>query len=82
MTDRGNPTVIQMVEQMLLEGGYDGLFAARMSCGCKGSDLAPCGEIGHDCRAGYQHTYAPGTCPDLHCDDRHKEHWHMEEAKR
>ena len=59
-------TVKQMVMASLKCGGYDGLFHPDGECGCELSDLAPCGEIGLDCTAGYKTTVCPpgldGAC--------------------
>jgi len=47
-------TVIEIIEKYLKENGYDGLYNERYECGCEIGDLAPCGEIGTDCKAGYK----------------------------
>lgn len=49
------PTVIQMVRLHLQTNGYGGLVADDIECGCELGDLAPCGEIGGGCQAGYRH---------------------------
>jgi len=46
-------TVEQMVRKMLQTHGYDGLFS-EFGCACLLSDLAPCGEMGQLCAAGYR----------------------------
>jgi len=56
------PDVITIVEQHLTANGYDGLFNSDADCACVTSDLAPCGQIGHDCRAGYKHDRTDGWC--------------------
>jgi len=48
--------VIEMVAEHLKLKGFDGLFSDE--CGCRLSGLAPCGEIGLDCRAGYVHKHS------------------------
>jgi hypothetical protein len=45
-------TVIEIVKAYLEENGFDGLYAED-ECGCKKDDLAPCGELGESCNAGY-----------------------------
>ena len=55
-----NPTVIEMVIQALMDGGYDGLFCADGDCACEMYDMEPCGEMGSECMAGYK----VKTCPD------------------
>ena len=52
-----NPTVTEIVKKFLMKAKYDGLYHLR-GCACTFSDLAPCGEIKGDCRAGYR-----GPCP-------------------
>jgi len=47
------PTVTKMVELHLVANGFDGLFSPS-ECACEIGDLAPCGEIQHDCQAGYK----------------------------
>jgi len=49
-----NPTVLEMVRDTIVGGGYDGLFNVDLECGCVLSDLAPCGEMPPDCQAGYR----------------------------
>ena len=44
-------TVLEIVEKYLRDNGYDGLYLPG-ECACKIGDLAPCGEINEDCRAG------------------------------
>lgn len=47
-------TVLQIVKAHLVAGNFDGLYNADAECGCELFDLAPCGEIGGECRAGYK----------------------------
>ncbi len=47
------PDVIEIVKSWLRGHGYDGLYNEG-ECACVVADLAPCGEIGHDCKAGYK----------------------------
>ncbi len=49
-----NVKVVDMVKMHLKANGFDGLYSDE--CGCELSDLAPCGEIQGDCRAGYKRT--------------------------
>jgi hypothetical protein len=64
-----NPTVIEIVRSHLAREGYDGLYSPRRGCACRLADLAPCGEIGGDCWAGYETKCEPETCPiDGDCD--------------
>ncbi len=48
------PDVIDMVRSYLVIYKYDGLYNTNGECGCLRTDLAPCGEICIDCKAGYQ----------------------------
>ena len=50
--------VIQIVEKYLSENGYDGLYNEG-DCACLNGDLAPCGEIGGGCEAGYLQSDSP-----------------------
>ena len=53
-------TVLEMIEHYLRENGYDGLYNPG-ECACLVGDLAPCGEVGHDCMAGMRKSgCAPG----------------------
>lgn len=45
-------TVLEIVRAYLEQNGYDGLYAS-CECACKKDDLAPCGQIGEECEAGY-----------------------------
>ena len=65
-------TVLEMVRLQLEAGGFDGLWSPDAECACKKDDLAPCGEIGGDCQAGY---LAP--CPET-CGEHD---WHIAKAK-
>lgn len=47
-------TVIEIVAAHLVEQGFDGLVNPDIECGCLRDDLAPCGNIGHDCEPGYR----------------------------
>lgn len=47
-------TVLDMVRKALAEQGYDGLSNEDACCACVLSDLAPCGEMGQYCEAGYR----------------------------
>jgi hypothetical protein len=53
--------VIQLVAFALKQEGFDGLGC--LECACEIGDLAPCGNIGHDCEAGYKH-----WCEDADCE--------------
>ena len=59
-----NPTVIEMVIQALMDGGYDGLFSVDGECSCEMDDLEPCGEIGSECMAGYKTEVCPVECKE------------------
>jgi len=50
---RKPPDVIELVESALTKKGFDGLYRDN-ECGCVIGDLAPCGEIGAHCEAGYK----------------------------
>ena len=45
--------VLDIVKKYLDENGYDGLYS-DYECACLKDDLAPCGEMNMDCRAGYK----------------------------
>jgi len=47
-------TVFGIVAAWLRKNGYDGLYNKDAGCACLLSDLAPCGEMGMECRAGYK----------------------------
>ena len=47
--------VIEIVGKYLKENEYDGLFSAGV-CACKLDELASCGKIEGDCKAGYLQT--------------------------
>lgn len=47
-------TVIEMVKQALIDGGYDGLYNDYGECGCLLDDLRPCGEDFSECHPGYR----------------------------
>ena len=49
-------TAHEIVVQWLDANGFDGL--ASDECACDIADLAPCGNIGPDCQAGYK-----ASCP-------------------
>lgn len=48
--------IIEIVEIHLSEKGYGGLYSDE--CACVVGDLAPCGEMKSDCRAGYRHAHS------------------------
>lgn len=60
--------VLRIVENYLIDNGFDGLYEPEGECACRlsgisGTGIAPCGQIGHDCRPG--HLFActtPGYC--------------------
>lgn len=47
-----NPTAQEIITIHLKQNGYDGLCTD--DCGCLIDDLAPCGSIGLNCKAGYK----------------------------
>lgn len=47
--------VIEIVELYLVSNGFSGLVQEDADCGCELSDLAPCGDMGMSCSAGYKH---------------------------
>lgn len=49
-----NPTVQEIITIHLKQNGYDGL--CNDDCGCLIDDLAPCGNISLNCKAGYKAT--------------------------
>ena len=56
--------VKEIVRLWLEANGYDGLFNENGECGCTLDDLAPCGEMSGDCRAGYKVTCRLCTVKD------------------
>jgi hypothetical protein len=42
-----------IVKIFIKQNGYDGLYNNDADCACKLSDIAPCGQLGHDCQTGY-----------------------------
>lgn len=65
--------VIDIVKKALMDSGYDGLYSESGECACDTSDLAPCGEMGQDCVAGFK-VPCPNTCGehDWHIQYRDK----------
>lgn len=55
-------TVLEIVEAYLAASGFDGLYFDS-ECACLRGDLAPCGSIQENCKAGYK---APCDCGDEH----------------
>jgi len=57
--------VRKIVQQYLLEHGYDGLYATHDWCACEADDLMPCdydcGTIGN-CEPGYKVPCVDGEC--------------------
>jgi hypothetical protein len=47
-------TVGDILKTWLKAGGYDGLFNSWSECACEIDDLAPCGNVRFDCKAGYK----------------------------
>jgi hypothetical protein len=70
--------VIKLIESGLQQAGYDGLQQPFGECACEIGDLAPCGNVGHDCLAGYRH-----WCEDADCEYTAEagRHWHMRGTK-
>lgn len=50
-----NKTVIDLVKQSLIDGGFDGLYNEDLECGCELADLEPCDALQSNCKAGYKH---------------------------
>lgn len=50
-------TVQEITKEYLKANGFTGLYSE--GCGCTIDDLAPCGEMGFDCVAGYRR-----DCPE------------------
>ena len=46
-------TVIEIIKKYLEDNRYDGLCDPANECGCRLSDLAPCGECIDQCLPGY-----------------------------
>ena len=60
--------VFDIVKKWLMASEYDGLFSSDMGCGCTTDDLAPCGDMGLDCEAGYYQKGCDGGCDHGGCD--------------
>lgn len=56
-------TVLQIVVEYLQERRYDGLCNAEQECGCGMDDLAPCGNLGDDCRPAVAVSVTEADCP-------------------
>ena len=56
-------TVVNLVRYYLVLHGFDGLYSPDGECGCLVGDLAPCGDIGGECVAGYKRA-CPAYCGD------------------
>ncbi len=56
------PDVPELVEIALKKEGFDGLFSDDGECACLIGDIAPCGEIGHHCQAGYRREGCSPEC--------------------
>ncbi len=54
--------VLEIVKAFLETNGYDGLVEEYGECACEIADLAPCGQLGHNCSAGYRTTEVPEGC--------------------
>lgn len=54
-------SVFEIVKGYLIVNKYDGLYHEDGDCACEVQELAPCGEISVDCRAGYK---TKCTCGD------------------
>jgi len=54
MDEKHSPDVSQILTRWLTDNKYDGLFNADLECGCEVGDMAPCGEPGLGCLAGYK----------------------------
>jgi hypothetical protein len=77
-SEKSKMNVIQLVTFALKQEGYDGLQQKFSDCACEIGDIAPCGNIGHDCYAGYRH-----WCEDADCEytAEHGRHSHMRSTK-
>lgn len=62
MNDKGNLSIVTIVEEYLESNGYDGLFS-DCECACRIGNLMPCGETYGDCEAGYLQE-CPSDCGD------------------
>lgn len=62
---------IDLVQIGLKQGGFDGLYNADL-CGCEVGDLAPCGEIQHECTAGYKHVHSKNAGGFVICPQKEK----------
>ena len=64
----GKMNVRGIVQQFLVDNGFDGLYSEK--CGCKITDLCPCGEPGLECE--------PGVKKPCDCDHKYgKCDWHI-----
>ncbi len=58
----------RIVEQWLIDHGYEGLWNSDGECACELGELAPCGEISPECYPGVR-----SPCPE-NCGEHN---WHM-----
>jgi len=75
--DAPNQEVSVIIHNYLVDGGYDGLFNSDEECACEINDLAPCGQMSDNCRAGYHqkcdcgdHKYHIGFTQEAQQDDK------------
>lgn len=59
--------VRDIVRLQLVADGFDGLVASGGECACLLGDLAPCGDMKHDCIAGHSHVCGAPDC-EWECD--------------
>jgi len=72
-----NPEVLDIVLMFLGNNDYDGLGNSNCGCACLKSDIAPCGEINGDCRAGYK-KLCTDECDHEGYDSSDPKCWHIQ----
>jgi hypothetical protein len=63
-----NQTVMQMVEEALKRGGFDGLYNNDGGCGCLLGDLSPGDCMSGECEAAHKVSYPDRKCGGSGCD--------------
>jgi len=66
MSKDKNPDASTMLHNYLADNGYDGLFNSDGECACLADDLAPCGYLSENCKAGYRQECDCGENHDYH----------------
>lgn len=73
-------TILELVEEYLKrpENSGFGIRSYDGECGCTIDELAPCGDMKHDCELGQIVAY-PNGCANSECESKNEDHQHIEE---